>query len=206
MEFLRNKRILAIIGIVCLFVGTITPYFQFPLLGYSYSISLWRYWEGKIVVALIVLNTMFIFKDFLKKYVPQVFNSNLGQKIENANPKLSIIPTILIVLFVVYLAIHLNIASEYIKHGLGFYALWLGIIALVAHAFLYKNPSAQGEVSYNQNHNNPSINQNVTMSQPIQQQSVNSMQNAQGNVKYCPQCGNQVDGAATQCFMCGHHF
>lgn len=74
MEAIKNKRILALVGIICLFIGTITPYFKVSLLGYSYSISLWKYWEGKVIVALIIANTMFIFKDYLQKYVPQVFD------------------------------------------------------------------------------------------------------------------------------------
>ena len=85
MSVLKNKRILAIIGIVLIFLGTILPYYILTILGYSTSVSLWGYWEGKIITALIVLNTLFIFKDLIQKYIPGLFNSNLGQKIINAN-------------------------------------------------------------------------------------------------------------------------
>ena len=104
MEIIKNKRILAIVGLVCLLLGTIMPYFTFSFLGYSQSISLWGYWEGKIILVLIIANGMFIFKDYIEKYVPQLFNSNLGKKIaEIDNPKYSLIPTILIVVFAIYL-------------------------------------------------------------------------------------------------------
>lgn len=198
MEVIKNKRILALVGIICLFIGTITPYFKFSFLGYSYTISLWKYWEGKVIVALIVANAMFIFKDYLQKYVPQIFNSSMGQKIENANPKLSIVPTILVVAFVVYLTAHLDVASEYLKHGLGFYALWIGVVGLVGHVIFYKKQTQQDQ----------SIQQAVQ--QPMNNQPQNNyqqpMDNQSQNVKYCPKCGNKVDSNATTCFMCGNNF
>lgn len=204
MEAIKNKRILALVGIICLFIGTITPYFKFSLLGYSYSISLWKYWEGKVIVALIIANTMFIFKDYLQKYVPQVFNSSLGQKIENASPKLAIVPTILVVAFVIYLTAHLDVASEYLKHGLGFYALWIGVVGLVGHVIFYKKPVQTEQPMNNQQqpvyNNQPQNN----YQQPVQQQPMNN--ETPQNVKYCPKCGNKVDQSATTCFMCGNNF
>ncbi len=205
MDVLKNKRILAIIGIACLFVGTITPYFQVSFLGYSYSISLWKYWEGKIIVVLIILNTMFIFRDFLQKDIPRVFNSNLGRKIENASPKLSIIPTILVVGFVIYLNTKSDFNSEYLKNGLGFYLLWLGVICLVAHAILYKKPT-ETQANVNQGYNNKNVNPQQNYQQPTQPQMQQPVQNSAINTKFCPNCGNQVDETATQCFMCGHKF
>ena len=110
----------------------------------------------------------------------------LGQKIENASPKLAIVPTILVVAFVVYLTAHLNVASKFLKHGLGFYALWIGVVGLVGHVIFYKKT--------------------VQTEQPMnnQQQPVNN--ETTQNVKYCPKCGNKVDQSATTCFMCGNNF
>ena len=192
MEAIKNKRILALVGIICLFIGTIIPYFKISLWGYSYSISLWKYWEGTVIVALIIINTMFIFKDYLQKYVPQVFNSPLGQKIENANSKFAIVPTILVVVFVVYLTSHLDVTSEYIKHGLGFYALWIGVIGLVGHVIFYKKTAQveqtveQQPVSNNQPQNN--------YQEPVQQQPINNSQlqnNYQEPVQQQPVSNNQ---------------
>lgn len=91
-------------------------------------------------MALIVANTLFIFKDYLQKYVHQVFNLSLGKKKknENVNQKFVIVLTILVVAFVVYLTAHLNVAIEFFKYGLGFYALWIGFVGIVGHVIFYK--------------------------------------------------------------------
>ena len=138
MELLRNKRLLALIGIICLVLGTMLPYFTFKLWCYTTSLSLWKYWEGKVILGLAIVNALFIFKDYIQKYAPQLFQSEVGKKIEQLNSKLSIVPVILVVLFIIILNARLDIASSYLKHGFGFYVLWIGIIALVLHVFLYK--------------------------------------------------------------------
>lgn len=76
-----------------MFLGTILSYYQYSFLGYSIKICLYKYLEGKIVIALTVANLLFIFKDLVEKYTPQMFNSNIGGKIKNANSKLAIVPT-----------------------------------------------------------------------------------------------------------------
>jgi len=96
------------------------------------------------MMALTIANLLFIFKDVVKKYAPQLYASNIGQKIENANPKFSIVPTILVVAFTIYLTVRLDVDTTYIKHSTGFYALWLGIICLGAHSFLYKKSDTEG--------------------------------------------------------------
>lgn len=200
MEVIKNKRILALVGISCLFLGSAIPYYKFTLLGYSYNISLWNYWEGKIIVILILANTMFIFKDYLQKYVPHVFNSSLGKKIENANSKLAIIPTILVALFVVYLTAHLNVTSEYIKHGLGFYTLWIGVVSLVGHVIFYKSSNPKEEINREQQfvYNEPQNN--------YEQPNPQSFNNTPQSVKYCPKCGSMADANATICLMCRNNF
>ncbi len=139
MEKLKNTRILAAVGIVCLFLSvTCFPYLKFSMFGYSTSIKLWGYWEGKVIMVLIVANLLFIFRDYVEKYVPKMFDTRIGEKIKNANSKYSIIPTIGIVIFVIWLYNELDVDTSYLKYGLGFYFLWLGVICLVGHTFLYK--------------------------------------------------------------------
>ena len=206
MEFIRHKRLLALIGIITLILGTMLPYFTFSLLGYSQSISLWGYWEGKVIVVLTLANALFIFKDFIEKYIPQLFTTNLGRKIANVtNPKVSLIPTILVVGFVIYLNTKFDFNSEYLKNGLGFYLLWLGIICLVAHAILYKKPT-ESQVNINQGYSSQNVNPQQNYQQPVQPQMQQPVQNGAVNKKFCPNCGNQVDETATQCFMCGNKF
>ncbi len=146
LEKIKNTRILAVIGIVCLILGTILHYFTFSLFGISRSISLINYWEGKIVIVLAVANLLFIFKDIVEKYIPSLFNTGIGKKIsELNNSKYSLIPTILAVAFALYLHIHLNFNTKYMDYGLGFYVLWIGLICLVAYAILHRNDNKSNE-------------------------------------------------------------
>lgn len=183
MEVIKNKKILALIGIIMLLLGTFLPYFTVSIFGYSQSISLWGYWEGKIVLALTLANALFIFKDWIEQYVPQLFNNNVGRLVEKANnPKFSLIPTILITCFAIYMIINIDVDSEYIKYGLGFYLLWVGIISLIGHAIFYKK---QDEVVQQPT-------QNIEHQQPINQVICpNCRQAVTGN--FCPKCGTPVN-------------
>ena len=206
MELIRHKRLLALIGIITLILGTMLPYFTFSFLGYSQSISLWGYWEGKVILILTIANALFIFKDYIEKYIPQLFTTSLGEKIANIkNPKISLIPTVLVVGFVIYLNTQFDFNSEYSKNGLGFYLLWLGIIFLVAHAIIYKKPT-EVQANFNQEYNNQNVNPQQDYQPSAQPQMQQLVQNGAVNKKICPNCGNQVDETATQCFMCGSKF
>lgn len=138
MEQLKTTRILGVIGITGLILGIMLPYFTFSFFGYSQKVALWGYWEGKVMMLLTIANLLFIFRDYIEKYIPKMFDSNIGRLIKNANPKLSIIPTILVIAFAIYLYTTIDIDTSYIKYGLGFYSLWGGIICLIAHTCLYK--------------------------------------------------------------------
>lgn len=141
IEKCRTTRILGAIGIIGLICGTIFPYVKYSFWGYSYSISLWGYWEGKIIMILAIANLLFIFKDLVEKYVPALFNNGLGRKIKECeNPKFSLIPTVLCAIFTIYLTSILGIES-FSYYNIGFYAIWLGTICLVLYAFLHKSDS-----------------------------------------------------------------
>lgn len=187
MEKLKNTRLLGGIGIIALLLGVILPYVKFSFFGYSQTISLWGYWEGKIIILLIVANTLFIFKDYVDKYVPQLFNSNIGRTIKNANEKLVLVPTILVVIFAIYLYTTIDVDSKYLEHGLGFWLLWMGVILLVAHSFIYKKSSSSN--TYSQNPQSV-INNNI------------SYENT--NTKRCPSCGNICSMQSDRCSMCGN--
>ena len=183
IEKLKTKRILGCIGIVFLLLGIILPYYKVSLLRITYSIKLWGYLEGKIIFALILANFLFLFKDIVKKYAPQLFNSSLGQKIENANPKLAIIPIILIVAFVVILYLRLDINSS-LHHGTGFYFLWLGIICLIFQTFIFKKENLTAiEETTNISH--------VTILENLQE-CPNCHIKCEANGLFCPNCGNKL--------------
>lgn len=139
MEKFRTTRILGAIGIVGLILGTIMPYVKIDFWGYKYSVSLWGYWEGKVIMLLAIANLLFIFKDLVEKYIPALFNNAIGAKIKDLdNPKYSLIPTILSAIFAIYLTTILDI-EDFKYYNLGFYAIWIGTISLVAYAILHKN-------------------------------------------------------------------
>lgn len=138
LEKCKNTRILAVIGLVGMFLGTILSYVSYSIWGYKYDIALWDYLEGKIILVLVIANLIFIFKDYVEKYVPKLVERGFWQKIANIkNPKASLVPTILSAAFAVYLTIKLDV--EFSHYSLGFYSLWIGVIALVAYAILHKN-------------------------------------------------------------------
>lgn len=138
IDKLKNTKLLAAIGIVCLILGTMLAYVKFSFFGITESISLFKYSAGKLILLLAVINFIFIFNDLLQKYIPKLFDTDFGKKIiEISNSKLSLIPTILAIAFVLYLHSDLDIVSSYTSYGLGFYSLWLGIICLVAYSILH---------------------------------------------------------------------
>lgn len=192
MEVLKNKRILAIIGIIGLILGTMMPYYTISIFGYSTSISLWGYWEGKVIFVLTLACGLIIFKDIIEKYIPQLFNNAIGRIVEKVNnPKFALIPTILVAAYAVYLIVSLDVSSDYIKYGIGFYILWIGIIALFGHAIFYKKQNTKTE---------PQV------TNYSQQVGTTTYQQTNQNTKYCPNCGNQIDANVENCFMCGTKF
>lgn len=141
IEKCRTTRILAIIGIVGMILGIIMPYIKYNLFGYKYSVSLWHFWEGKIMMILTIANLLFIFKDIIDEYMPILFKSTLGEKIKNCeNPKFSLVPTILTAILVIFTTSEISI-ENFKYYNIGFYAMWLGTISLVAYAFLHKKDS-----------------------------------------------------------------
>ena len=69
IEKCRTTKILGAIGIVGLILGTIMPYVKYNFFGYQYSISLWGYWEGKVIMILAIANLLFIFKESLTLFL-----------------------------------------------------------------------------------------------------------------------------------------
>ena len=148
LKVIKSKRYLAIAGLVLLFLGTITAYFKVTFLGYSVSLSLFKYWEGKVIIFLIIVNALYICKDYCKKYVPKVFETPIGKKVDSLNSKVALVPIGLVVLIAIYLTARsseVSLYKDYIKYGIGFYLLWLGAACLVAHVFLYKGENAAVE-------------------------------------------------------------
>lgn len=138
LDKMKNTRLLAGIGVVCMILGTMFSYISYDLFGYVVDISLWDYLEGKIILIISIANLLFIFKDYVEKYIPSLFDTNIGKKIKEINnPKASLVPTILGAVFAIYLTLKLDV--DFSDYSLGFYSMWIGVICLVAYAILHKN-------------------------------------------------------------------
>lgn len=139
MEKIKETRILAAIGIVGVILGVIFPYIKYTFWGYTTSITLWNYWQGKVMMALALANLLLIFKDVVQKYIPALFNTSIGEKVASMNnPKTSLIPTIIIAVITIYLHVSVADGFSFDVLGLGFYLLWIGTISLALYAFLHK--------------------------------------------------------------------
>lgn len=192
IDDLKNKRILALIGIVCLTAGTFLPYLKVSVWTYNYTLTLWNYWEGKVIIALTLASTLFIFRDWVEKYAPQLFNNNIGKLVDKYNnTKYSLVPTILIALLALYLLSDIDVSSKYLNYGIGFWIIWIGIISLVGHAVLYKKQNIQSV------QNNINSVPNIETNQPNQDNT---------GIKYCPNCGTKLNENADTCFGCGNKF
>ncbi len=145
MDKLKNTKILGAIGLGLLLLGTFLPYIVIEIFGIKDSESLVGYWEGKVMLLVTFANLLFVFKDFIKKYVPQLFNSGMGRAIENAKPIFSLIPTGIALLLNIYLFTTLD--SSLFSFGIGFYMIVVGIIVMIAYAFIYKEPTADAVAS-----------------------------------------------------------
>ena len=206
MEVIKNKRILALVGIIGLILGCFLPYYNFSIFGYTQSISLWGYWEGKIVLVLTLANALFIFQDVIEQYVPQLFNNWIGNLVRKLNnPKFALIPTILVAIFAISLIIRLDVNSKYMKYGLGFWILWVGILSLIGHAIFYKKQNTQSQQTNNYQHvQQPSQPEQLQQTMNYQQPQQSVQQQINPTKKFCPYCRNQVDVNAETCFMCGN--
>ncbi len=140
LEKIRYTKIIAAIGVVLLILGTFFTYVKFTFFGFEIgSASLIGYWEGYIVIILALANLLINFKSFAERYIPKLYESKIGNKLANiSNPKMSLIPTGIALILLIYLHSTLDIDSDYATYGLGFYLLWLGVILLIAYPFIYK--------------------------------------------------------------------
>ncbi|MFI3307663.1 MAG: hypothetical protein R3Y21_03765 [Mycoplasmatota bacterium] len=208
LEKMKTTRLLATIGVVALLIGVFFTYLSLDVYLYSSKLVLINYWEGKTIFALTLINLLYIFKDYVKKYVPKMYDNEIGRKVDEINnPKVLIVPTAIIAILAIYLVSEIDVSSEYIEYGLGFYALWVGIIALGAHSFLYKyenmpvvQPTQQ---PMNNNYNQPMQQpMNNNYNQPTQQPMNNNVQ----SMKICPTCSAQCDINTKFCPKCGRQF
>ncbi|MCI8331014.1 MAG: hypothetical protein HFE04_02805 [Bacilli bacterium] len=207
----KNTRLLAIIGIASLSICIFFTYIKYTVLGLAVKIKLIDYFEGKIIILLTILNCMFIFKDYIKKYLPKLFENDLGKKIENIkDQRWTLIPIAFTIIFAI--VVKSESKTEYLDttFGLGFYLMWLGVISLVAYAFIYKNEKIKTiDVTPKEPTNNttkPTI-QGVQMNNNVQQEAATSeVEEQKIEHKFCINCGTKCEISSTKCPACGKNF
>lgn len=87
---------------------------------------------------MVLANLLFIFKDYVEKYVPKLFEIDMAKKIKDIkNPKASLVPTIIAVVLVLITTSRLNYSLS--DYSIGFYLVWLGVICLVLYPIMNKN-------------------------------------------------------------------
>ena len=139
MDYIKNKRIIALVGLACLLLGVFLAYYKVSLFGFSQSVSLIQAWQGIIILILTIVIAFFIFKDYVKKVVPKLFKSSFGKKIESLNDKLVLVPIVLIIIILFTAGGDFGSVKSLVSHGAGFYFSWLGVLLTIAHVFTYKN-------------------------------------------------------------------
>ena len=139
MDYIKNKRFIALAGVVCLLLGIFLAYYKVSLFGFSQSVSLIQAWQGIIILILIIVTALFIFKDYVKKLVPKLFKTSFGKKVEKLNDKLVLAPVVLIIIILFTAGGDFGSVKSLVSHGAGFYFSWIGVLLVIAHVFTYKN-------------------------------------------------------------------
>lgn len=216
-DLAKKTRLLAVVGLSCLFLSIFFTYVKYTVLGLAVKIKLIEYFEGKIMILLILCNLLFIFKDYVKKYVPKLFQNEIGKKIDNINDqRITLIPTVLTVIFAFAVKGETKVEYLNISYSLGFFLMWIGIISLVAYPFIYKKEKVTPTVEIQ---NSNSKTDSSLSSQKIKEEKTNTnnnkiengVQNASVNssstaAKKCPNCGTMCESNNTKCPTCGKSF
>lgn len=203
VDKLKHTRLLAAIGLVAMLLGTMLPYIKYSIFGYSIKLSLWKYWEGKIVLVLLIANAIFFFKDYIEKYIPSLLNVTVWRKISELKYQYAMIPVIIAVAFIIYLTIKLDINFGY--YNIGFYTLWFGVICIVIYLIINKGkPVIPGEnnnvtpknnfnTAQNTNDMNNRINNSTQNYNNQMNQNYNNGMNSQINQNYNNGMNNQMN-------------
>ncbi len=201
VDKLKHTRLLAGIGLMAMFLGTILPYIKtYSILGVSIKLSLWRYWEGKIILILLIANAIFLFKDYVEKYIPSILNVPIWRKISELKYQYAMAPAIIALAVVLYLTIHANVG--FAMFSTGFYTLWFCVICIIIYLIINKgkpviptkdirnqnqtyNDFQNTNTNYNVNQNNQ-INNNISQNHNngTNNTSISYGANQNGNIKY----------------------
>lgn len=135
MDKLKTTKILGIVGAILLIVGNFFPFVTVKLFGMKESVS---FMEGDGIFTLIlgIIALAMVLIDFILAKIPE---GKFKFLFKLRNQKLLLIPAIISAIIVIIDITNTLDESYGLAHiGFGFWVLVIGIVALAAHAFIYK--------------------------------------------------------------------
>jgi len=137
IEKCKTTKLLGVIGSIFVILGSFLPFVKVSGYGISATLKLTSSSDAAIVIIAAVIGLLLILKDKFAEFIPSFGETGFGKKIMASSAKITLIPTIIIALVIISKTS--DISSEYTHFKIGFFMIWLGIISLIAYAFLYKN-------------------------------------------------------------------
>lgn len=130
MEKLKTTKILGAVGAILLIIGNFFPFMTIKFFG-KRSIN---FIDGDGVFTLIlgIIALLLIFIDLIIAKIPEG-KANFLYKLRN--PKWLLVPGILSAIIIL---VDSGDAFELGSPGFGFWLLVIGVVAVIAHAFIYK--------------------------------------------------------------------
>lgn len=143
---LKYTRLLAGFGLATMILGIILPYIKYTTILGTLKISLWESWKGKIVLVLLIANAIFLFKDYIEKYIPSLANVPVWKKISELKYQYAMVPSLIAAVFVILITMNLDISFG--LYNIGFYIFWLGLICIVIYLIINKGKTVMPNKSY----------------------------------------------------------
>lgn len=138
INFMKTSNLLGIIGAVLVIIGVFLPLIKIKVWFVSESVSYIK-GDGIFLLILSVITLVMIFADLIAKKFEAA--SNILSKV--SNPKLTLIPTVISLIFMIRMIIEYGEYSDYASYQIGFYVIWLGLILSALYGIFYKKPENQ---------------------------------------------------------------
>lgn len=191
VEKVKHTRLLGAIGLISILLGTVLPYIKYNAFVAIISKSLFSYWEGKIVILLLIINLILFFKDYIEKYIPSLLNINAWRKISELNYQYVMVPAIIAILLVIYRTIKIDISFGH--YNIGFYTLWFGVICIVIYLIINKGKPEIQEKNTKGNNETYSDFQNMNKQTENVNLNYNNRMNNNGNQNYNSGVNNNIN-------------
>ena len=139
MKILKNNKVVGMVGMLLMFIGTIAPFYVVKILSLSTSASLIKNWKGIVIILLIVAGLLFMFRDKVVELVPSLKDNPFTKKVQSLKYKFLCVLVGIIIGLVILILIADSESLKYVSFGWGFYVLIIGIILTALHAYFYED-------------------------------------------------------------------